>query len=245
METLIKYHEPKELKAEMMEMAELTSTLVISITDEEMREMAGNQIAKWNDVEKRWIAYWKDAKESAFQTHKLIKGMENEYLVVIDANRKPLNKGVSDYLMEKKRIEEAERRRIELENAAIKDAAEKRLLDQAAKAEAKGQTEKAETLLEAANQLYIEPTVITPQAPRKIELEGGGTQGAKEDCDVEITDPKLFLNSVMARLQNAPFSMIEIKLKLNPAKAWINSEKVKSFPGLSIIPKMTLSTRKK
>lgn len=242
-ETTIQYQEPKELKNELKELADIVPDIVTSIVDREIFEIASNEKAKWDDIEKRWVAYWKDAKESANRTHKLIKGMENEGLLIIEANRPRLLKIISDYLLKEKEEREAEERRINLENIAIKEAKEKALREAADKALNEGKLEVAEALEEQANLTFVEPTLPSTQISTKIALEGGGTQSAKEDWDISVIDERAFARAALANEQRIPWQAISVTPQLSQLKMWIRAEKIKSFPGLEIKPKMGITTR--
>lgn len=234
-----------EINKEMKELAEIVPELAKSITDQETVEMAANELAKWKSVKKKIVDWWEPSKDSAAKTHKLIVAQEKEMLAVVERNMVALNIGISNYLLEQRKKEEEERRRVELENIAKAEAEKKALKEEADKALEAGKMDVAEALEEQANLVYVEPVVLPPAAPKKIELEGGGSQSSRDDCDIEITDEKTFITAVLAHILNIPFSVIKVSLNVTPTKSWIKSEKIKTFPGLKITPKMTISTRGK
>lgn len=245
MQQTITYQEPKALKAEFTELAEIIPMLCESITDNETFVIASNEKLKWDDVEVRWIAYWEEAKSAAHKVHKIITKMEREGLDIVKANREPLKKAISDYLLEQRAKEEAERNRVELEHIARAEEERKALKEASDKALEAGKIDVAKALEEQASLVYVEPVMVEPIAPKKIELEGGGSQSAKEDWDVAITDERVFARAALSGEQRIPWSAVTVSINLPALKAWIRSERIKSFPGLSIIPKMSITTRRK
>lgn len=243
-EAVIQYEEPKELKAEMMELSEIVPMLLESVIDEETRIMAANEISRWDAIEKRWVKYWEKSKGLAHELHKTIKAMENEGLLIVEKNRMPLKKAVSDFILKERERAEKERQRIEIENVKKAEEERKKLLEQAVKAEAKGKDDVAQSLFEQAEQVYVQPVIVPETTPKKVILEDGGSQGSKDDWDISITDERVFARSALAGDQRIPWSAVTVSVSLPALKAWIRSEKIKTFPGLSIVPKVTLTTRR-
>jgi hypothetical protein len=171
------------------------------------------------------------AKASYDEVLKMKKDAISPLEVQVDALRKTMNV----YLQEQERIRREEEARLQREENERARKEQERLLAQAAKAEEKGQYEKAEEKLEQAEMVYAAPVTVAP----KVETAkfDGGAVGQVKEIQITVTDVKAFL---MALLQKgmAP-TMIEIKVA--PLKAWQKANAITTFPGLHIVE--TVSAR--
>lgn len=171
--------------------------------------------------------FFSPMKKRAHEAWKAICDSEKEHLAPIDQADAELRKVMNFYLQEQERSrrEEEARLRREAEERARKE--QERLLAQAAKAEAKGQAEKAEALLERAEDVYVAPVAVAAQTSVKT---GSATGYGQKDLSVTVVDLKAFVKALIE--QNSALTMLDVK----PAalKAWAKANEIRRFPGLAI-----------
>ena len=182
------------------------------------------------DLDKNIVTFFEPMKQAASAAHKAICAKENEA-------RKPITE--ADALVSKKRTayyDEQERIRKEAEAKAQREAEEAakkerdRLLALAVKAEEKGKDEKAEGLLEQAEQVYVEPVFVAPVVAKSIKLESGGGVSRIKDVEITVVNPLLLIQEIAAG--RVPITVMEVKA--GALKAWVKATDTKHVPGLAI-----------
>ena len=140
-----------------------------------------------------------------------------------------LNRMSTVYLTEKERQRQAEERRLRMieEERARKE--QEKLLAQAAKAEDKGQTAKAEALLDKAEDVYAAPVHVAASGPLRTET---ATVSSSKDLVVEVVDLKAFVTALVEQGSNSFDALLQVKAAA--LKAWAKSNGVKTFKGLTI-----------
>lgn len=182
------------------------------------------------DLDKNIVAFFEPMKAAASAAHKTICAKENEA-------RKPITE--ADALVSRKRTayyDEQERIRKEAEAKAQREAEEAakkerdRLLALAVKAEGKGKDEKAQGLLEQAEQVYVEPVFVAPVIAKTVKMDGGGSTTRIKDVEITVTNPLLLIQEIAAG--RVPINVIEFKS--GALKLWVKATDSKHVPGLTI-----------
>lgn len=201
----------------------------VVVTDQDSLGRAGEFGKSLRDMRKQIVDYFAPIKKSAHEAWKGICAKENEAVAPIDAADAALRKTMNAYLAEQERLrreEETRLRRIEEEKARKE---QEKLLAQAAKAEDKGQTEKAEALLERAEDVYVAPVSVGRAAPVQT---GNATVGTAKELTVEVVDLKAFIGALVKQDSNAFDALFQVKP--SALKAWAKTNGIKRFDGLRI-----------
>lgn len=217
---------PEEIEVQSMTLYE--QALTIKVVDQPTFAAAGEFGKSLKELEKKIVDFFAPLKKAAHEAHKAITKKEADDLSPVREAMDTVRKTMNDFLQEQERIrrEEERKARLAAEEAARKE--QERLLAQAAKAEEKGKAEKAEELLEQAENVYVAPVTIAP----KVETAkfDGGNVGQVKELQVSVTDMKAFLAELCKR--NMAPTMVEIKQ--SNLKSWIKSNAIDHFPGLVI-----------
>lgn len=206
--------------------------LSLQVVDKATYTAAGEFVKPLKDLEKKILDHYAPMKKAAHEAHKAITAKETEDLKPVreamDLVRKSMNKYLAEVEAARRKAEEALRR--EAEEKARKER--ERLLAQAEKAEAKGDEEKVEELLDRAENVYVAP--VTVQADMTVKGDGVSVSAAME-TEVMVCDLKAFIAGLVQR--NLAPTMIEVKAA--PLKSWVKANAIEAFPGLSIrrVPK--------
>lgn len=155
----------------------------------------------------RIVEYWKDTKQKAHETWKLICEKESKQLRLVDESIRLDTKAIKDFNDEKMRKISDERRRLESE---------------AQKAAGRGHNRKAEEL---DKKVAAMPTSI--QAP---QIEGGAIS-FRETLNIEVENMKEFCKAIGSG--KAPIACVQISYS-NISK-FISLNALTEFPGLKIV----------
>jgi len=219
----------QELKQEIEVVDQQVNSLVVQ--DQESYLMAGNLVMGLNDLRDKIVEYWKSPKKKAFDAHKEIVKKESDMLKPVDDKLRTLKGKLNFYLTEQKRKEREEQEKLNRERREREEKERQKFLEQAAKAEAKGKIEKAEELLEKAEDVYVPPVIVEPEIKKTTHLDTG-TASTTEDIEITITDPIEVIKEVAAG--RLPVIILEIKeAKL---KKHTKDYNLKSIPGCIIKP---------
>lgn len=176
--------------------------------------------------------FFKPLKEAAHAAHKAITSKEAEVLAPLKEADLIIRAKMSDYLTEQERIRKAEE--IRLQAIADEEARKgrERLLKQATKAEEKGNVEKADDLLQKAEDVYAAPVTVASTT----------TGGARELC-VTVTNIGLFISALIddevpAQVLADLFDVRAVKLK-----NWVRATGKERYPGLHIENKISARIR--
>lgn len=210
----------------------------IKVTNVTTYTSAGELGKSIKELRTRIVEYFKPLKEAAHQAHKAITTREAEELRPVDEALNILRLAMNKFNEEQERLrreEEARLRKIEEEKA---EKERQRLLNQAVKAEEKGKDDKAEELLDRAENVYVAPVTVAPTVANTIRTDAGNITQAKE-INVTVVDVKAFLAQMLNFNGNALAGIVEIKP--GPLKAFVKANGLDNYPGLSI--KKTTSVR--
>ena len=182
------------------------------------------------DLDKHIVDFFEPMRKTADDAKNAILTKKNEA-------RKPVLAAI-DLIDEKRTIyyDKQECIRREVEAKAQREAEEvakkerDRLLALAVKAEEKGKDEKAEGLLEQAEQVYVEPVFVAPTVAKTVKLDGGGSTTRIKDVEVTVVNPLLLIQEIAAG--RVPITVIEVKA--GALKTWVKATDSKHVPGLAI-----------
>lgn len=201
----------------------------IKIADKESFASAGELGKGMKELRAKVVEYFKPLKDAAYKSHKAITAKEAEELKPIDEAITILRDAMNAFTREQERLRRIEQER--LDAIANEKAAKERekLLNQAVKAEAKGNDDRAEELLEKAEHVYAAPVTAEPTIAKTIQTAAGNVTQAKE-VQITVTDLRAFLAELVKR--NMAPTMVQIGVA--PLKAWQKANDIKTFPGLVI-----------
>lgn len=206
--------------------------LSIQVTDKPTYTAAGEFGKSLKELEKKIVDYFAPLKKAAHEAHKAITKREADELSPVreamDCVRKSMNRYLAD-------VEDARRKAEAAAQKAAEEEAEKerqRLLRQAEKAEAKGNEEKVEELLEKAENVYVAPVTVARDTSVKTDTV---SLSSAMELEVAVSDLRAFVVGLVQK--NLPPTMLEVKHA--PLKAWVKANALTSFPGLVIreVPK--------
>ena len=201
----------------------------IKVRDVETYASAGELGKAMKELRSKVVEYFAPLKDAAHKAHKAITAKEAEELKPIDEAITILRSTMNAFTAEQerlRRIEEDKLRKIEEERAAKE---REKLLAQAVKAEAKGNGDKAEELLEKAENVYVAPVTVEPTVAKTVKTAAGNITQASETI-ITVTNLKDFIAELVKR-GLAP-TMLDVKAMA--LKQWVKANGFESFPGLAI-----------
>ena len=169
----------------------------LTVIDKESCEIAQNAAINISELEKRIKKYWKDPVEKAHAAHKALTAKRAEMLRPVEGHKKNLRNKISVYLTEQEKIRLAEQARIDREREKKEQKEREKLERRADKAIEKGQDEKAEELLEKAEQVFIPPSIVESKI-EKTSRSDAGTMSQQKEIKVTITDKRKLVESITA-----------------------------------------------
>lgn len=223
-----------ELEQETLTLYEQATSLTIS--DPATYAAAGEVGKSLKALEKKITEYFEPLRVAAKANYDAVLKKKNDELAPVQEAMDVVRKTMNVYAQEQERIrQEAERKaRMEAEEAARKER--ERLEAQALKAMEKGKDEKADELLDRAENVYAAPVAVAPVVEKTVHTASGNITQAKE-LQITVTDVKSFMAELVKR--NVAPTMIDVKA--GPLKAWVKANAIESFPGLHI--NQTVSVR--
>jgi len=210
--------EGTELQQQAMTLLESIGS--IQVVDKPYFEVAGEKLKEFTGQEKAIKEYWKAPKAAAAAAHKEICNKENEMLSIVQKGIKILRDKVSQYLtaQELKRQEEERKARMAAEEAARKER--ERLEAQALKAMEKGKDEKAEQLIEQAEQVFAAPVVIPKSVEQTTKLDNGGTISQKKDIEVTLPANPEDTRALCAAIAKGAVPVTVVTFSKSQLKTW-------------------------
>lgn len=226
---------PEEIEVQSMTLYE--QALTIKVCDQPTFAAAGEFGKSLKELEKKIVDFFAPLKKAAHEAHKAITKKEADELSPVREAMDTVRKTMNGFLQDQERIRREEERKalFAAEEAARKE--QERLLAQAAKAEEKGKAEKAEELLERAENVYVAPVTVAPKV-ETAKFEGGNVGQVKE-LQVSVTDLKAFLSELVKR--NMAPAMIDVKA--GALKSWVKANGFQAFPGLHINETVSVRVR--
>jgi hypothetical protein len=228
----------EELKQELAIIEEQTKEIIVN--SQESYQIAVGFIINLDQWIKRATAEWEDIRVPAYDSYQNILKKKKEYLDPALILRKRFQKKNDDYLTEQENIRKAEQKRLDDERKKKEDAEKEKLLRKAEKFESSGNVERAEEMLNKAENVYIPPSIVAPMVDKTTRLESG-TASSTTDINVIIQDSKEILKGIIAGI--IPISVVAIsEAKL---KAHVKAFKLKTLPGCIIEEKQKAIYRTK
>lgn len=195
----------KEIKQEIVQAQSKVD--VIKIQSPEDVGIAGSIVIDLENLAKRIQNYWDEPIKKAHEAHKSLTKKRAEMLRPVEEKKNILRRKISAYLTEQDRIRREKQRKLD-EERELKEQKERDKLQKAAeKAKEKGNYEKADDLIEQAENVNIIPTIIEPSVKKTTRLETG-TMSSKKDLQIRIEDIKKVLSAVVSGI--LPVSVVQI-----------------------------------
>jgi len=220
----------KELQTSALTLKEEATALkVVSLPT---YQAAGELGKSLKDLEKKIIDYHKPIKQDIDALKKKALDREKSDLVPVQEAIQILRDSMNAWQREeeRKRQEEERKARIAAEEVARKER--ERLEAQALKALEKGKEEKAEELLERAEDVYVAPVTVAPTVAKTVATAAGNITQAKE-INVTVTDMLAFVTELVKSNPGAISSILDVKV--SGLKAFVKSNGLERYAGLNIV----------
>jgi len=157
---------------------------------------------------------------------------KNDALAPVNEAMEIVRKTMNTYAQEQERIRKEDERKAQVKANEEAQKEREKLEAQAEKAIEKGQDEKADSLLEKAENVYAAPVYIAPVIDKTVKTASGNITQAKE-LKITITNMVLFLENLCLKNPGAVASIV--KIGDGPLKSFVKTNGLKSFPGLNIV----------
>lgn len=167
---------PEVVKSEALTMPQRAQA-ISKITTHDEYAQAGSLLVQIKTMRKRIKDVFGPIVEAAFSAHKVAKGKQNEAEAPLDLAENHLKRMIGAYNEEQDRIRQEQQRAAE---AAARKAEEDRMLAEAQAAEAAGEKEEAQAIIEQPVQA---PVVIVQSTTPKLE-----GVSFRENWTFQITD---------------------------------------------------------
>ena len=227
----------QEIKQEMVVVENQINAVVVQ--DAESYEVAGRMVLDLDGLRRKIVDYWSEPKKKAHEAHKAITEKEKQMLRPVDEKRSLLDRKISDYLTAERRKRE-EAQRIEDEKRRQHEQRQReRLLRKAEKEAEKGNAEKAESLQDQAENVYVPPVAIVAEVDQTTRTDTG-TISQRSELEIRITDPMKVIQAVAAG--EIPIGVIEISL--SKLKQHVKLFKLRSLPGCMVDERVAASFRR-
>ena len=232
----IEINQESALEAKCLTLYEQATSLII--TDQRSYAAAGEVGKSLKALEKEITDYFAPMKKAAHDAHKAITKKESDELAPVKEAMDVVRRTMNTWAQEQERIrQEAERKaRMEAEEAARKER--ERLEAQALKAMEKGKDEKAEELMDRAENVYAAPVTVAPVVEKTIHTASGNITQVRE-IRVDVVDMVAFVKELCASNPGAIPSIL--KIGDGALKSWVKANGLEAFPGLHI--NQTVSVR--
>ena len=204
------------------------TVMTLTVTDQDTFGAAGEAIKTLKGFRKEITDFFGPMKKKAFEAHKLISTKEKETLAPLDKAEAFVRGRMNVFLTEQERIRVADERKALLKAQEEERKEKKRLEQRAEKALESGKDEKAEALLEEAEDVYVAPVeTIRTIAPVKTAT---AHVGMRDKLVVQVLDLKVFVKELCAKDSALSFLKVEQKT----LEAWVKSNEIERFAGLRI-----------
>lgn len=213
----------------------------IKVVDEESYVQAAKMLKALKEHRNKVENFFAETKKRAYDLWKHTCKQEGDLLIKNTAIDTMVRTGVNAYLNEQENIRLKAQRKAEEEAMLVAEKEKQRLLEQAVKAEEKGNVDKAEALVEKAEAVYREPVVVPSTVEKTTRLDTGGSITRQTETQVIIQDEQLIIKAIAAGL--VPATVIEFKL--NTLRTWVKTAGIKNgqIPGLLIKKVQKISAR--
>lgn len=227
----------QEIKQEMVVVENQINAVVVQ--DAESYEVAGRMVLDLDGLRRKIVDYWAEPKKKAHEAHKAITEKEKQMLRPVDEKRSLLDRKISDYLTAERRKRE-EAQRIEDEKRRQHEQRQReRLLKKAEKEAEKGNAEKAESLQDQAENVYVPPVAIVAEVDQTTRTDAG-TISQRQELEIRIIDPMKVVQAVASgELPIGILTISESKLKQH-----VKLFKLRAVPGCVVDERVGASFRR-
>lgn len=217
------------LEAKTLTLYEQATSLVI--VDEQTYISAAEVGKALKALEKEITEFFEPMRVSAKATYDAVMEKKKAELAPVTEAMDIVRKTLNVYVQEQERIRrEAERKaQIAAEEAAKKER--EKLEAQAMKAMEAGKEEKADSLIEKAENVYVAPVQVAPVVAKTVSTASGNITQAKE-LKITVTNQLAFVKALCE--QNPGSVGTIIKIGDGPLKSFIKSNGIDKYPGLII-----------
>jgi DNA-binding protein H-NS len=203
--------EDKDLKKELAPIEKYVTGLVIN--NPESYQQSIELRAQIDVYEKKCHNLLDDPISNANKLHKSLTGKLRELLDPSSKCKKIIQEKSSAYLTRIEMARREEQARLNLEREERERKEREKLEKAAIKAEEKGQTEKAESLRERAEEVNVPLSIVEPEIKKSVQTDAG-TITQKTDISVTITDPMKIIQAIVSgRIPISVITINEFKLK--------------------------------
>ena len=218
-----------ELEAKCLSLYEQATSLTVS--NSETYAAAGELGKGLKALEKEITEYFEPLRIAAKANYDAVLKKKNDELAPVTEAMGIVRTSMNTYLQEQDRIRREEERKARIAAEEVAKKERERLEAQALKAMEKGKDEKAESLMEKAENVYAAPVNIAPVVDKTIRTAAGNITQAK---DIKVTVMQLipFLLELCEKNPGAVPNLI--KVNDGPLKAFVKTNGLRAFKGLVI-----------
>lgn len=220
----------KELIGSSLTLKEKATAL--KVLDLTTYQAAGELGKSLKDLEKKIIDYHKPIKQGIDTLKKQALDREKSDLVPVQEAIQILRDNMNAWQREQERIRQEEERKARIAAEEVARKERERLEAQALKALEKGKEEKAEQLLERAEDVYVAPVTVAPTVAKTVATSAGNITQAKE-TNVTVTDMVAFVKELVKTNPGAIQSILDVKVP--GLKAFVKSNGLDRYAGLNIV----------
>lgn len=200
-----------ELKEQGASLVNVANDMIVN--DADSLRVANDFIIQARKGKKGVSAFFKEMRENAHKAWKTICNKEKSISDVFAEADAIVSKKIIAHRAEQKRIADEAARKAEEERQERERRDQEKLLKRAEKAEAKGDTEKADMLAEQATQVQAPPIVHEP-AVKKTEVADTGAVTGVKDWAVKVINPSSVIRAVAdGKLPETVLTINESKIK--------------------------------
>jgi hypothetical protein len=191
----------------------------VMVTTPEQYAIAGEVLTQLKSAMKQVEEDIDPLISKAHATHKALTQKKAEVLKPFREADAFVRMKMSGYLQEQERIRQEAQRKAELAAQEAADKERVRLYNAAAKASAKGNEDKANALLEQAEDVYVQPVIIEPTIDKTVQLNGGSVT-SKKDIEFTIDNMKELCKAVADGF--VPANVMDVQS--GKLKNWLKTE---------------------
>lgn len=226
---VIETPDAQPVQRELIPLAERAKMIVVSNRDQHGE--AQEYLAELAQLERRVIGLFQGPKTSAYVAHRDICATEKQLLTPIQDARRIVTRAITHYETEERRRAEEERRRKE-EEARRRE--EERLLAEAAAAEASGDTDLAEQIIQ---EVETTPAPVIKAEPELAQVAGVVSQ---ERWHAEVTD----FSALVAYVASNPTFLNALEPNMTTLNALARSMRGNMrIPGVRAVSEIVKSVR--
>lgn len=227
-----------ELKSTASSYVEKANALVI--TDQASLEEAMSFVIRIRRTIKAIEDYWKDPVAAANKAWKLLCVRRKAMTDLAESADIIASKKVIAFKNEQERVANEARRKAEEKRLKEEREAKEKLEARAMKAIEKGNEEKADLLMQQADELFIPPTHVA-DVPKKTEVTEDGTGSMIDEWEIKVEN----VSHLCAAVANFTFPPSFVKVIESEIKTWAKQRNISSYAqnGIVITKTKRIATR--